>query len=67
MENLNYNLTERELAARWNMSIKTLQIWRFQGKGPSYLKLGRSVRYPMSVIAEFEKESFTESTSAVEV
>lgn len=37
--------TEREEAARLNLSMRTLQSWRTNGGGPPYLKAGRAVRY----------------------
>lgn len=40
-------LTEVELAARWQISVKTLQRWRAQGTKPAFSKFLKSVRYPM--------------------
>jgi hypothetical protein len=40
-------LTELELAARWCISVKTLQRWRAMRSKPVFTKFGRSVRYPM--------------------
>lgn len=33
-------LREREAAAYLGVSVKTLQAWRFQGRGPAYFRLG---------------------------
>jgi predicted site-specific integrase-resolvase len=52
-----------ELAERWEMSHRTLQRWRMDGRGPTYLKLGKRVSYPMSSILEFEKHITHISTS----
>jgi predicted DNA-binding transcriptional regulator AlpA len=41
--------TEKQEAARLNLSERTLQAWRTRGDGPPYIKLGRSVRYNPSV------------------
>ena len=41
-------LNEREAAARLGLSLKTLQIWRWRGTGPSFIKTGRAVRYSQS-------------------
>lgn len=49
------SLTEHQLANRWCISIKTLQEWRRRGVGPSYLKLGKAVRYPHEIIATYEE------------
>ena len=48
-------LTPRQLAARWGMSEKTLDSWRTLGTGPTYLKLGSRVMYPLTSIAEHEQ------------
>lgn len=47
-------LTESELAKRWRLNPKTLNRWRCEGKGPRYLKLSGSVRYPLEYVLEFE-------------
>ena len=36
---------EVSLAARLGVSRSTLQSWRYTGRGPRYLKVGRLVRY----------------------
>jgi len=56
-------LNEKEVAARWGMSVKTLQAWRISGNGPKYAKLGGKVRYPIESVEAFEAESMTSSTS----
>lgn len=38
-------LTEREIADLLNMSMRTLQEYRFRGIGPRFIKIGRAVRY----------------------
>ena len=47
-------LTEADLASRWAMSPKTLQRWRMTGTGPTYLKLGKRVSYPLNAVIAFE-------------
>lgn len=49
------NLTENELAERWGVSPKTLQRWRSERRGPSYLKLSKRVTYPIEDILVFER------------
>lgn len=49
------NLTENELAERWGISPKTLQRWRSEKRGPSYLKLSKRVTYPIEDILAFER------------
>jgi predicted DNA-binding transcriptional regulator AlpA len=36
---------EARLAARLGVSRSTLQSWRYAGRGPRYLKIGRFIRY----------------------
>ena len=38
-------LTERQAAAILNLSIRTLQAWRTNRHGPSFVRAGRAVRY----------------------
>ena len=40
--------TTKEAAEYLRMSPNTLAKWRWEGKGPAYIKLGRNVRYPES-------------------
>jgi predicted site-specific integrase-resolvase len=47
-------LNEVELAERWNLSPKTLQRWRSEGRGPRFMKMSRRVVYPMDEVLEFE-------------
>ena len=47
-------LTEKELAARWRVSVRTLQNWRWMGRGPRFLKIGARVLYPIGEVEAFE-------------
>jgi hypothetical protein len=38
-------LDETTLAGRLGVSRATLQAWRYAGRGPSYIKVGRFIRY----------------------
>jgi len=38
-------LTEKQVSIKFNVSINTLRYWRSCGDGPSYIKLGKLVRY----------------------
>ena len=38
-------LTQTELEARWNISPRTLERWRWIGDGPRFLKIGGRVIY----------------------
>lgn len=46
--------TETELAQRWNISIKTLQRWRSESRGPRYYKLSKAVRYALEDVVAYE-------------
>jgi hypothetical protein len=47
-------LSERQLAARWQSSQRTLQRWRASGKGPPFLRIGGLIRYPIAGVEAFE-------------
>jgi predicted site-specific integrase-resolvase len=51
------HLTEKVLAPRLGLSVRTLQRWRWQGKGPAYLKLGGRVVYREADIAAWEESN----------
>jgi predicted site-specific integrase-resolvase len=46
----------RQLADRWGLSEKTLERWRMLGTGPSYLKLGSRVLYPLHEVQAHEQQ-----------
>lgn len=47
-------MNQRELSARWKLSPRTLERWRWIGEGPKFLKLGGRVVYRLSDIEEYE-------------
>lgn len=49
-------LTVEEAAQVLCVSVKTLEAWRRLGKGPMFVKLGRSVRYTMGDLDQFTRE-----------
>ena len=51
------HLSSRELAARWSISRRTLDRWRWAGEGPPFLKLGGRVVYRLADIEAFEAAS----------
>lgn len=53
-------LNEREAAALLRMSPKTLSQWRWRKRGPSFVTIGRSIRY-----REEDIEKFLLSSSSV--
>jgi hypothetical protein len=63
MKNL---LDEHKTAETLNVSIRTLQRLRTTGSGPSYLKIGRLVRYDADTVAEYLLTCARQSTSSTE-
>ena len=41
----NMLMDEKELANRLGISVHALRRWRFEGRGPRYIHIGRLVRY----------------------
>jgi predicted DNA-binding transcriptional regulator AlpA len=56
-------LGEEAVAGKLNLSRRTLQAWRGQGRGPMYVKLGRAVRYRLEDIERFTAEGHRRSTA----
>ena len=50
-------MTEKHVADRWQVSLKTLRRWRLDGEGPVWHKLFRRVRYHEADVLEFEHSS----------
>lgn len=57
-------LTTPEAAALLGLSVHTLNKWRWDGRGPRYLKLGKSVRYRREDVEQFLDDAARENTSA---
>jgi excisionase family DNA binding protein len=56
-------ITEREAAEQLAISVRTLRNWRFLGRGPPHLKVGRLVRYRQSDLKSWLKTCERASTS----
>lgn len=52
-------LTQDELAARWQVSVRHLQLMRKAKKGPKHIAMGKP-RYPLSEIVKYEQSQLTE-------
>jgi predicted DNA-binding transcriptional regulator AlpA len=48
------HLTQTQLAARWQVSTRTLQRWREDDKGPAWIRIGALVRYRLADVEAFE-------------
>ena len=47
-------LTQAALARRWKVSPRTLERWRWLGRGPQYMKVGGQVRYRFADVEAYE-------------
>ena len=59
------HLNQVELAARWNISHRTLERWRWIGEGPRYIKIGGRVVYRLEDVEAYEREQLRDSTAAL--
>lgn len=59
-------LTPTDLAERWKLTLCTLSQWRWNGKGPPYIKMGKLILYDLAVIECFEDKRIRTSTSQKE-
>lgn len=60
---IEYLLTEKEVSKVLQVSCRSLQAWRQTGQGPSYLVLGRLVRYRISDLDRWLENQVVNSTS----
>ena len=56
-------LTTSQAAQRLGLSVSTLSKWRLTGDGPTFLKLGASVRYDSNALDAFAAKCARRSTS----
>ena len=56
-------LTVDDLASRWNITPTTLSQWRWNGRGPKFLKLGRRILYRAEDVEAFEGQQRRQNTS----
>ncbi len=56
-------ISPEELATRWKITPLTLAYWRWHGKGPRFLIIGRHPFYRDQDIELFEEESTRRSTT----
>jgi predicted site-specific integrase-resolvase len=57
------HLNQADLAARLNISPRTLERWRWTKKGPAFLKIGGRVVYRLEDVETFEQARRCESTA----
>ena len=56
-------LNQTELAARWSISARTLERWRWTGEGPAFLKIGGRVVYRLEDVLAYEQVRQRRSTA----
>jgi hypothetical protein len=56
-------LNEKQLAERWDVSVRTLQAARVRGTGVPFVRIGRAVRYRMEDVLDYEQSRLRTSTS----
>lgn len=56
-------IDEKTLAARWQVSVRTLQNNRVSGTGVRFAKINSSVRYRLSDVIAHENLALRDSTS----
>ncbi len=55
-------MDQHALAARWGMSVRTLERWRFLNQGPAFLKLIGRVVYRLEDVEAFEATQMRRGT-----
>lgn len=55
-------MTQEQLAERWHLSPRTLEQWRWLGKGPRFLKIGARVLYDEEEVAAYEAGQVCQNT-----
>lgn len=56
-------MDEGQAAVVLKVSPRTLQAWRVRGCGPTFIKVGRLVRYRLKDLQELVNENVHQSTS----
>jgi len=59
------HLNQNDLAARWAISPRTLERWRWTGEGPQFIKIGGRVAYRLEDIEAYEAEQIRQITPGV--
>ena len=58
-------LTQPELAARFRVSPRTLERWRWLKTGPNYTKLGGRIVYALTDVETYERRRRAETHSSI--
>jgi hypothetical protein len=58
-------LLQGELAKRWHISPRTLERFRYERKGPPYVKIGGRVVYRVADVETYERNGLVMPSSSV--
>ncbi|WP_333953131.1 helix-turn-helix transcriptional regulator [Sphingomonas aerolata] len=58
-------LLQVELARRWRLSPRTLERFRYERKGPPYIKIGGRVVYRVADVETYERSGLVMPSSGV--
>ena len=58
-------LKPREVEKIYRIDAGTLANWRYQGRGPSYVKYGRKVLYPVIEMDRWAKGNMVKTVDSV--
>ena len=56
-------LKPEDLSERWGVATQTLSQWRWNSRGPRYLKMGRRILYPLREVEAFEEQMLRVNTT----
>jgi len=57
-------LDQRQAAEMLGLSVKTLEAWRWRGRGPRWRKIGGAVRYEPADLREFVDAAVRETSDS---
>ena len=60
-------LPQKVLANRWGLSVRTVEGWRRRNTGPEFVRIGRNVRYRLSVVEDYEKSHRSKGSTNLEI
>ncbi len=55
------HLNQIDLSRRWKISHRTLERWRWAGRGPRYVKVGGRVLYRLEDVEAYEADGLRET------
>lgn len=58
------SFTAKALAARWGVQEATLSQWRWNGRGPIFVKEGHQISYLVEDVKSFEKQQRRQTTGS---